>query len=776
MCCNAHSKAASANDAPAQHVDEQLVATPLPDGYWLHAFPYEKNAKLPDLIGYGLGFAGKPASIKLFENPKNTKSEGWKVTEIQSMDFPVAMAYADISGNGHNDVIICDRYGPSMSDLWDAKTQDGGRIQWLENPGDRSSQPYWKAHHIGNSTVREARRAMCSCFDAAGHFTSSIIQIMGLPIIPASGDLISPAPVLTFTPTDKSTNPGRGPWTEEVAFAAEFHLIHEAVLIPGANDGLDMVIVAGREGTVLLWFDQSAKKWCHNVIGTGLPETKPNPYWGSGSVDLCKVGDDPVGYVATCEAFHGNTVAVYIKDANATKGPASLKENIWKRVELDNFGPLDEKGFTGTIHNVRATKIGDDKFDSFAIACMGAPVGKAENQGVYVYIPTDLANGKFERIKVSDESAGRLAIAGFTHHDKQEIGSISYYVPGYHTGPDPPSIRINDIQSHNLHSRTAIFATKLNKEVLLRVPRPSIVPEGCIPQIRLMTIGGKMNSIVVLRPGSSMKLGNNDGAKVIYGTIEMKDANGKITIRGIAPAAKEIGTSRILSPDGYISAGDKGAVFILVEAMRDHFQGPYRAMSEIPTTNQFPRSPQIPSNVRAMNLPFILVDDLAWAQKPNLWKDFEFYNFTGFHVYFNDDAMEEICHMQAWTLGLGETARFHNHSDKSFCEIHYCLSNGEDGGSMRYFADDDIAPIDTSAELTKEYVEQHAKTLIVPTMCEHGPLWKIKPGTKATPLIRANDTVDYPWHAWLASRFGDFKLPHNPPLTIEQQKFDLWLA
>lgn len=28
---------------------------------------------------------------------------------------------------------------------------------------------------------------------------------------------------------------------------------------------------------------------------------------------------------------------------------------------------------------------------------------------------------------------------------------------------------------------------------------------------------------------------------------------------------------------------------------------------------------------------------------------------TGFYVYFNDDAMEEVAHMQAWTLGIGET-------------------------------------------------------------------------------------------------------------------------
>lgn len=61
-------------------------------------------------------------------------------------------------------------------------------------------------------------------------------------------------------------------------------------------------------------------------------------------------------------------------------------------------------------------------------------------------------------------------------------------------------------------------------------------------------------------------------------------------------------------------------------------------------------------------------------------------------------------------------------------------------------------------------------------MYEHGPLWKIKQGTEATPLIRPNDTVDYPWHAWLASEFGDHKLPIQPPLKPSEQKYDVWMA
>ena len=50
-----------------------------------------------------------------------------------------------------------------------------------------------------------------------------------------------------------------------------------------------------------------------------------------------------------------------------------------------------------------------------------------------------------------------------------------------------------------------------------------------------------------------------------------------------------------------------------------------------------------------------------------VWDNFEFYNMTGVHFFFNDDSMEEICHMQAWTLGLGETVR-------SFCSKDCGLS------------------------------------------------------------------------------------------------------
>lgn len=112
----------------------------------------------------------------------------------------------------------------------------------------------------------------------------------------------SPAPVIVYTPVyseDKSQGPKE--WREEIAFPSQFRVIHEVRILSGTNNGLDMALVAGKEGISILWFDQSSSQWSHRIIGTGLTNPDPPILYGSGSVDICRVGDDPVGYIVTCE-------------------------------------------------------------------------------------------------------------------------------------------------------------------------------------------------------------------------------------------------------------------------------------------------------------------------------------------------------------------------------------------------------------------------------------------------------------------------------------------
>jgi carboxymethylenebutenolidase len=52
-----------------------------------------------------------------------------------------------------------------------------------------------------------------------------------------------------------------------------------------------------------------------------------------------KLGKDAHAYIATVEPFHGNTVAVYTREKNAT-----LSEGCWKRHVLDHFGDPNDRG------------------------------------------------------------------------------------------------------------------------------------------------------------------------------------------------------------------------------------------------------------------------------------------------------------------------------------------------------------------------------------------------------------------------------------------------
>ncbi|PVF95724.1 hypothetical protein CPB86DRAFT_787734 [Serendipita vermifera] len=720
----------------------------------------ETDSLYPDLIGYGLGFSGKPAAIQLFQNPKNASPLGtrWKVTEIQRLEFPVAMAYADLTGNGYNDILITDRYGPNMDDLWDRETKDGGRVLWLRNPGvSDSNQPIWKFKKIGNATAMH--RLVES--PIVGHFTTKEhVQVLGIPVIAKSSDRASPAPVMLYTPKyDEDKSKGPVSWTEKNIFPDNFRLIHDVKVIKGHGDELDTVLVAGREGICYLYYESD--EWKFNVVGTGLAQTnEKNPYWGSGSVDVGRVRDDPIGYIATCEAFHGNLVTVYVKrGADPMKGAKSLKDgSLWTRFILKDFGPLDIEAFTGTIHHVAAGDLDRSGIDSFAVACMGTP----ENQGVYVFKPIDLVNGEFLISKITDESAGRIALAAFTEPGVLEAASLSYYVPGYHTGPDPPSIRITRMDPW-AGSLTDICATKLNKEVLIRVPRPDSVPGGIVPILPTLSFAAKRLSVVVLPPRIRMTLDPRDGVKVIYGKVEIEQGS-ETVVRCLAPAKHKTATTQIGGTSGVIIGGPEGAVFLHIQHLENEPQGPYTEMGQIKPVNEFPES--APSDVRALDFPFIKVEDLLWGKEARLWDKFEFYNMTGFHVHFNDYTMEPICHWQAWTLGIGETVN--NHMDKAFCEIHACISNGGGEGGMWYFRDDH-EDIDQDKELTKDYIHDNATRLICEDMHEHGPLWKTQEGSEAHPIMRPNGTVDYPWHAWLASKFGDYTFPFDPRLLPQSR-------
>lgn len=187
-------------------------------------------------------------------------------------------------------VIISDRYGSSMDDIW-PNDLDGGRVSWLEAPD--TPRGGWKMRRIGNSPAMHRLKA--------GHFTrADRVQIVAVPIIVASKDLTTPAPVIIYTSPEDPKN-HEGDWESEVAWHR--HLVHEVVVVPSSQtDGkmrFDQIVLAGRDGVDVLWFDGSV--WKNFNVGEGLAQQTGNPYWGAGSVGVGRVDGDYAGYLCSAE-------------------------------------------------------------------------------------------------------------------------------------------------------------------------------------------------------------------------------------------------------------------------------------------------------------------------------------------------------------------------------------------------------------------------------------------------------------------------------------------
>lgn len=142
----------------------------------------------------------------------------------------------------------------------------------------------------------------------AGHFTrNDRVQVCAIPIVVASGDLTTPAPVIIFTcPDDPKTADS---WPSEVI--SYKHLVHDMVVVSpevSNNETLfDQIVLAGRDGVNVLWYNGSS--WETFCVGTGLQPSPDDPYWGAGSVALGRIDNDYAGYIC-CAEVRGDKLGV----------------------------------------------------------------------------------------------------------------------------------------------------------------------------------------------------------------------------------------------------------------------------------------------------------------------------------------------------------------------------------------------------------------------------------------------------------------------------------
>jgi hypothetical protein len=392
--------------------DKEVVADHLDEAYWVDAVDFDNDGK-PDLLGYGIGYG----EVYWYHNPDWTRR-----LVNDKFHMPVGADHADISGNGYQDIAVCYQLYLAGGRI-DDPDPEGGKIDWLENPGDAArTDARWRRHYVGKAPCMHRLRI--------GHFTrTDRLEILGLPVVGVK-NVHSLVPVVLFSRPDNVQEAEA--WPRTVVDDTHFRVIHEAErkpnLIPGSH--LDSVVLASEEGVTWLYYDEQQRQWQRILIGRGeQTQFDQTGFKGSGNASVGRVGDDPFAYVASVEPFHGNTVAVYVKDPGGCAHPAQA---TWRRVVLDVYGDPNDKG-EGPGHHVVCADFDGDGDDEFLVALRGPWPW----QGVMYYKAIDLANGVFAKWRVSTESAARIALGHFDGGDgPPDFATIAYKVDKYHVAKD----------------------------------------------------------------------------------------------------------------------------------------------------------------------------------------------------------------------------------------------------------------------------------------------------------------------------------------------------
>ncbi|WP_321363771.1 VCBS repeat-containing protein [uncultured Celeribacter sp.] len=392
--------------------EAQTITEKLRSGYWVEVADVDTDGR-PDLVCFGMSMD----EIYWYENSDNGMH--WTCHPmVKGINMPVGMDSMDLTGNGSPDFVVCyDLYGASGT--FKEPASEGGRIDWLENPGlSGTPETLWKRHYVGQSPATHRVRV--------GHFTRrDKIQILGFPIVSQSG-MHSLLDITLYTQPDDITSDE--PWSSEVVCNNKFRFIHGVEKYSGfcPESGLDANLICSDEGISIFYFNESRKSWIIEKIGHGEQDQfEKTGFRGSGDAAI-GAEDGNVAYVAAIEPFHGNCVAVYVLDKET---------GTWKRHFLDIYSEPNELG-ESPGHSVVCADFDGDGVDEFLIGLRGPDPW----QGVVYYKPLDLQAGLFAKWKISNESVARIAVGQFSNSGRPDFVTIGYSIKNYFEAANPKVI------------------------------------------------------------------------------------------------------------------------------------------------------------------------------------------------------------------------------------------------------------------------------------------------------------------------------------------------
>ncbi|KAF7589483.1 hypothetical protein BBP40_004237 [Aspergillus hancockii] len=720
------------------------------DGYWIGSFQFGGKDTIPGVIVSGLN-TGK---VEYLENPINRQQgageteSSWTAYPVANLKTPVAVVAMDITQNGLMDVIVCHDFGDTMIEC-DMK---GGHITWFENPGDGlDPNKTWTPHYIGRWPAMHRLQA--------GYFTQRAFpELIAAPVIHGRKDKVAkttPVPIIIFQAPEKPLQASE--WRRDIVDDQHFTVIHE--------------IVAKREGVSWLYYDEG--QWKRELIGSGeqkLPGQQDGSispgsgdHWGTGSADIGKIGGDSFAYVATIDPFHSTKVCVYTKDSHPIYG------RKWKRHILDEYGtPTQLKHWgDGPGHYVTCADIDGDGNDEFLVSMFGPldrdddgkPIGPAEqsgrnpNKGIYCYKPVDLEKGIFAKWQIVQESSGRCAVGNFCGNSKSDIASISYNVKDYYQEARPEVTLYRNEANQRHRSDARIVGTVWGNEGMVYIPDPTKIGEEPVTR-DLIEVAKFRIRVEVYPPRGKIPVKEEEGIKPLYGVL--CDTDGEVKPLGGRPfPARE---SLTTSSDHLSVNTTIGAVILRLTPLA-HGSDDWTKVDDVPVKNIFDLSDV---GLETPDMNFVRVRDTWWGGD---FKTEYFFNLTGFHFRFQGNK-QNIAHMQFWIAGENVDCRLHDHSDKSFKELHTCLYQGSArhkdpcrGGMWAPSKHDYYKPLDDIKRIRDQCKgnpgDCQGKCLVnYMTHCglapleEHGRIWHTDHYGQT--IYRKNNTVSYPGHTWIA--------------------------
>ncbi|KAF8253321.1 hypothetical protein K440DRAFT_642294 [Wilcoxina mikolae CBS 423.85] len=543
--------------------------------------------------------------IEFLENPIARANPGaspnpetpWKKFEIGKLDSLVAVVAVDITRNGLMDLVICHDHGRFMLEC----DPHGSIVSWLENTGrERLEEGHWQERFIGRWP------AMCQV--KAGYFTQKCFS-----------DRFSKSLLLRLCMNHMT----RFEWHRDVIYDRSFTVIHEVTSrkFDGPN-GLDSMLVASREGTTRLYFEDNV--WKRDLVNIGEPKG-PRP----------SASSEPPG-----SGDHWGTGCV----APGRSGMILLRisprwtPSMWKRHVLDVYGTPNRLKHTGDGpgHYIVCANFDGDGDDEFLLALFGSldrdkdgnsidPNDEPNpNKGIIYYKAVDLEKG-----------------FNFAGNSRIDFASISYNVARYYVEPNPkatihlnkfvPSVSATDITS-------TITLTVWVDEGLIYLPYPTSVHKHLSQP--LIEVANYAIYIDVLPPIGTLSIQKQkEGIKVLYGSIS--DDKGRREPFSVAPFTKSLCTSQ----DGCITADQKtGSVALRLIPLCDDNKT-WKEATDVPINTTFDVSK---IGLKLEPLKFTKVDQLWWG-KGDLFKGKDFYNMTGFSFRFQDQT--PLAHLQFWTTG-----------------------------------------------------------------------------------------------------------------------------